>query len=165
MSYPLPEQQPYRPVVGQRPAAPLEGWPVEHTAVVPAMERHMQPTPERRIVGYERYAGGLVPVYETAAPVLPSPPRDLSPQPVIDPRAQLVLAGGVGAGAAGAGLGWGVGQAAAGIAALGGSSALLVIAALLLLAKLGRRGHGGDTYNYEITNNNRLWGHSSTRTK
>ena len=53
------------------------------------------PVGERRIVGYERYASGLVPVYEQQAPVQPAPPRDLTPRPVIDPVAQRLAAGGV----------------------------------------------------------------------
>lgn len=91
-------------------------------------------------------------------------PRDLTPQPLIDPLAQRMVGGGLGAGAAGAGLGWGFGQAAAGIAAFGGSSALLVLALLLLASKLGRGGsyREGDTY-IDVTNINRWWGKSSTQ--
>jgi hypothetical protein len=94
----------------------------------------------------------------------PMPARDLTPQPLIDPRAQLVLAGGVGAGTAGAGIGWGVGQAFAGIAAFGGISSLAVIAALLLLARLGG---GRTTVNNTTTvhNTNRWLGRSTTNTR
>lgn len=91
----------------------------------------------------------------------PAPARDLTPAPLIDPRAQLVLAGGVGAGAAGAGVGWGIGQAVTGIAALSGSSAVL-IALLLLIVARPRKG-GGDTIH--VTNHNRWWGKSSSPIK
>ena len=94
--------------------------------------------------------------YET----MPVPPqRDLSPVPLIDPRAQLVFAGGVGAGVAGAGIGWGLGQAFAGIAAAGGTGAVVVGLALWLLIKLtgAGGGGGGDTHVYNethVTNHN-----------
>ena len=73
--------------------------------------------------------------------VQPTAPRDLSPQPVLDPRAQRLLAGGVGVGAAGAGVGFGLGQLAAGLAMMGTSGAAIL--AVLLLAASGVRGRGG----------------------
>lgn len=80
-----------------------------------------------------------VPVRRSALqPVAATPPRDLTPQPVLDPLAQRLAGAGIGAGAAGAGIGWGVGQAAAGIAAVGGSSAVVVMLALWLLARASR---------------------------
>ncbi|GGO55396.1 hypothetical protein GCM10012287_46570 [Streptomyces daqingensis] len=89
------------------------------------------PAVERRIVGYEHYAGGLVPVYEQHAPTLPTPPRDLTPQPLFDPRAQRYLAAGVGTGAAAAGIGWGIGQALTGLTTGAG---IWILAALIALA-------------------------------
>lgn len=68
----------------------------------------------------------------------PAAPRDLSPQPLLDPLAQRMAGAGIGAGAAGAGIGWGVGQAAAGIATVGGTTAVVVMLALWLLARAGR---------------------------
>jgi hypothetical protein len=108
-----------------------------------------------------------MPKDQVPPPVQPTPPRDLTPVPLIDPRAQIVAAGGIGAGAAGAGIGWGVGQAAAGIAAIGGSSALIVAAALYAAVKLAGSGYGGTSttrIHNETTvhNNNRWWGHSTT---
>jgi hypothetical protein len=65
-------------------------------------------------------------------------PRDLAPQPVVDPIAQRIVAGGVAVGAAGAGIGWGLGQALAGIAAIsGGGTVLGMLAGLLLARALG----------------------------
>lgn len=84
--------------------------------------------------------GHMVPMRKSQAPVpmQPTPPRDLTPQPLIDPLAQRMAGGGIGAGAAGAGIGWGIGQAAAGIAAIGGTTALVAMLALFLLARAGR---------------------------
>jgi hypothetical protein len=123
----------------------------------------LEPIEGRRVVGYERYGGDLlVPVYE-ALPVTAQPValRDLTPAPLIDPVAQRVLAGGIGAGATGAGVGWGVGQAFAGIAAFGGVTSLAVIAALLLVARLG--GSRTQIHNEtHVTNTNRWFGKSNT---
>lgn len=154
----LPERQ-HPPVV-----LPFETHPTVGLEPEVYRPQPIQSVPGRRIVGYERYANGLVPVYEMVAPVERTPPRDLAPQPLIDPRAQLVLAGGVAAGSAGAGIGWGVGQAAVGIATLGGSTALLVALLLLAVAKLpaGRTARGGTTVN--VTNHNRWFGRSTTST-
>ncbi len=65
-------------------------------------------------------------------------PRDLTPQPLFDPLAQRMAGAGIGAGAAGAGVGWGIGQAATGIAAISGTTAVVVMLALWLLARAGR---------------------------
>ncbi|WP_052398001.1 hypothetical protein [Streptomyces sp. NRRL F-5123] len=115
---------------------------------------------------------GYVGVPKTSLPdgylhpyVMPAPqPRDLTPVPLIDPRAQMVAASGISAGAAGAGIGWGIGQAAAGISAMSGGSALAVILAGLLLTKLSGRNSGGTRVHNEthITNNNRWFGKSTT---
>lgn len=71
-------------------------------------------------------------------PATPTPPRDLTPQPLFDPIAQRMAGAGIGAGTAGAGVGWGIGQAAAGIATIGGATAVVVMLALWLLARGGR---------------------------
>ena len=67
-------------------------------------------------------------------------PRNLAPQPLIDPLAARMAGAGIGVGAAGAGVGWGIGQAAAGIAAMGGVAAVVAMLALWLLARAGGRG-------------------------
>jgi hypothetical protein len=79
--------------------------------------------------------GEMVPMRRSQLPDAPPrpAPRDLTPQPVLDPLAQRMLAGGVGVGAAGAGVGFGLNQLAAGIALMG-SSGLAILAALLLAA-------------------------------
>lgn len=68
-------------------------------------------------------------------PVIPAAPRDLTPQPLLDPTAQRLLGGGIGIGAAGAGLGFGFGQLAAGLALMG-TSGLAILVGLLLAARV-----------------------------
>lgn len=102
-----------------------------------------------------------VPVRRSALqPVAATPPRDLTPQPVLDPLAQRLAGAGIGAGAAGAGLGWGVGQAAAGIATIGGSSAVVVMLALWLLARASRP---QVQVRQEVHNHARWFGRTTTR--
>jgi hypothetical protein len=105
--------------------------------------------------------GEMVPMRKSQAPaaVQPMPPRDLTPQPLFDPLAQRMLGGGIGAGAAGAGVGWGIGQAAAGIATIGGTTAVLAMLALWLLAKAGR---STVHVRQEVHNHNRGFGRSTT---
>ncbi|MCD9146063.1 hypothetical protein [Streptomyces albireticuli] len=120
------------------------------------------PGPDGNFVGVPR---DMLPAGYLHSPVMPAPPqRDLTPQPLIDPRAQLVLAVGIAAGTAGAGLGWGIGQAAAGIAAVSGSSGLIAALALLLLVKATGRGGSTVQVHHETTviNTNRWFGKSTT---
>lgn len=129
---------------------------------------------ERAQIVFVPHGGGYIGVPKDSLPagylhtqVMPAAqPRDLAPVPLLDPRAQMVAATGVGAGVAGAGIGWGIGQAAAGIGALSGGSALAVILAGLLLAKLTGRSAGSTHIHNEthITNNtsNRWFGKSTT---
>jgi hypothetical protein len=93
------------------------------------------------------------------APVVHQP-RDLTPQPLIDPRAQLVAAGGVLA----AGTGWGIGQALSALAGIGSGALMwlaIAIVALKVAPALGR-GSVTTTNNVTVTNNNRLLGRSHT---
>ncbi|MFD9394196.1 hypothetical protein ACFWBB_26690 [Streptomyces sp. NPDC060000] len=95
-------------------------------------------------------------------PTAPSPARDLSPQPLLDPLAQRMLAGGVGGGV----LGWGAGDFLAGAsklvsAAASGGSAVAAMALLLLAWKMSPSSRPGKTVN--ITNKNSWGGRSSTR--
>lgn len=121
----LPEQyQRYAPS-GQRPTYPA--------AVELSAERAVVYVPSAENPSV------MVPVFKEYVQPMPVPqPRDLSPQPVLDPLAQRMVGGGIGAGAAGAGVGWGIGQAAAGIATIGGTTAAVVALALWLLARAGR---------------------------
>ncbi|MEV4046687.1 hypothetical protein [Streptomyces sp. NPDC049744] len=115
--------------------------------------------------------GRMMPVSRSQADALmaavpATAPRDLSPQPLLDSRAQLVLAGGLGTGAAAAGLGWGMGQFLAPLAAVTTSGAVWVLALLLLAGAGGRRAmRGGDTY---VTHNHthaKWWGKACATTK
>ncbi|MDX3520730.1 hypothetical protein PV725_22715 [Streptomyces scabiei] len=105
--------------------------------------------------------GEMVPVRKSQAPapVPPVPVRDLAPQPLFDPLAQRILAGGLGVGAAGAGLGFGLGQLAAGIALMG-SSGLALLVGLLLAA--GMRGRSVTHVRQEVHNHARWFGKTHT---
>lgn len=117
----LPEQyQRYAEPAGQRPTYPAD--------VVLAGERPVAWVPSASDPSV------MVPVLkEYVQPMVAPAPRDLTPQPLLDPLAQRLLAGGIGAGTAGAGVGFGLNQLAAGIAMMG-TSGLAVLAALLLVA-------------------------------
>jgi hypothetical protein len=105
--------------------------------------------------------GEMVPMRKSQAPapVQAAAPRDLSPQPLFDPLAQRMVGAGFGAGAAGAGIGWGVGQAAAGIAAISGTTAVVVMLAFWLLARVGRP---SVEVRQTVHNHNRGFGRSTT---
>ncbi|MEV5440801.1 hypothetical protein AB0K80_33080 [Streptomyces sp. NPDC052682] len=105
--------------------------------------------------------GQMVPMRrsQAPAPVQPTPPRDLSPQPLFDPRAQRIAAGGILA----AGTGWGVGQALNALAGLG-AGALMWLAIAILACKLAPAAMSRTTVenHTHVTNNNRWFGRSNT---
>lgn len=156
---PLP--QPYETPLAPPLKAPLSG-PVELYG-----ERQ---TTEPVVYVPDAY-GRMVPVSRSQADALlaavpVTQPRDLSPQPLIDSRAQLVLAGGLGTGAAAAGVGWGMGQFLAPLAAVTTSGAVWVLALLLLAGAGGRRAvRGGDTYVTHNHNHAKWWGRAGATTK
>lgn len=101
---------------------------VTPTAIYPAHEAPLVPVEGRRIVGYERYAGGLVPVYEAPAPAVRT--ETVVMQRGIDKTAQQLVATGICA----AGVGLGIDLTGHGIGAiLGGSGGTWALVALLLL--------------------------------
>ncbi|MFI2620555.1 hypothetical protein [Streptomyces sp. NPDC018584] len=107
--------------------------------------------------------GRMVPVLRSQADALiatvpATAPRDLTPQPLLDARAQVIVAKGVATGAAAAGTGYGLGQVLAPLAALTGGGLVWVLL-LLLLAGGGSR--GGDTYTTHV--HTRWWGRASVR--
>jgi len=123
----LPEQyQKYAAPIGQRPVYPA------------AVELHGEVDPIVHVPDPYNPNASIAVRRSALQPVAPTPPRDLTPQPLIDPLAQRMAGAGIGAGAAGAGVGWGIGQAAAGIAAISTSTAAVVMLALWLLARAGR---------------------------
>ncbi|MCX4682645.1 hypothetical protein OG413_46730 [Streptomyces sp. NBC_01433] len=109
--------------------------------------------------------GRMIPMRRSAAPgpMQPMPPRDLSPQPLLDPRAQMIAAGGVLA----AGTGWGIGQALAPLAGVGAGGLMWIALAVVgwKLAPSLTRG-GGTVERHEhhthVTNTNRGFGRSTT---
>lgn len=107
------------------------------------------------IVWVEDAYGQSVPMRRSQVPTVVRPEsRDLAPQPLLDPLAQRLLAGGLGVGAAGAGLGFGLGQLAAGIALMG-SSGLALLVGLLLAASM--RGSGQVTHVRQEVHNHAKW--------
>jgi hypothetical protein len=162
VSYPL-EPRPYIPAapLAQPYEAPLSG----------PVELYGERTSSEPVVYVPDAYGRMVPVLRSQADALlaavpATQPRDLAPQPLIDSRAQLVLAGGVGTGVAAAGVGYGLGQILAPLAAITSSGLLWAVCLAAVLAGTGRRAvHGGDTY---VTNNHinaRWWGKASSTTR
>ncbi|WP_405524618.1 hypothetical protein OG426_16155 [Streptomyces canus] len=102
--------------------------------------------------------GGMVPVRKSQAPapLQLQPPRDLSPQPLLDQTAQRLLGGGIGSGVAL----WGGGQFLAGagqfVSGLSGAGALL-----FFLALAGGRallmGGGARVHNEQHTHVHQKW--------
>lgn len=164
MTMPTPYRPTEHPLAAQQ--SPVEG------QIVPADSGPM--------VWAAQPGGGWVVTPRSAIPAHllppePTPPRDLSPQPIIDPRAQVLAAGGVGVGVAG----WGLGQLLTAMAGMG-AAAVGALALLILAVRMpGRRGADaggqqqaqqtsprGDVYNITnhttVTNTNRWGGRSTT---
>lgn len=105
----------------------------------------------------------MVPVRREHLPTAPAPaapPRDLTPQPVLDPRAQVMAAGGLLA----AGTGYGIAQIVNALAGLG-SGVLLGLALALVAAKTTRPGpvtHVRNETRVEVTNHARWFGRNTT---
>lgn len=148
MYSPLPEPyQRYAHPTGQRPIQPAE---IELYGETDPIIHIADPYDPSRSVAVRRSA--LQPTQATQ-------PRDLTPQPLLDPIAQRMIGGGVGIGAAGAGLGWGASQILAG-AALMGTSGLLLLLGLLLAA--GMRGRESIHVHQEVHNHARWFGRNTT---
>jgi hypothetical protein len=154
--------EPYRP---QYPSQPAQAYPVNpYTPVYAPIPVAADHDP---VVYVPNAYGELVPMLRSQTPtaVQPAPVRDLSPRPVIDPRAQVLAAGGIAA----AGVGWGASELLTAIAGIGtGMVAALAVALLALrLAPAALRTSGrGDTYisntTTNVTNTNRWLGKSAT---
>lgn len=120
----LPEQyQQYAAHLGQRPVYPA------------AVELHGERQAVTWVPSGENPNLMVCVPKEFVQPMQPMPPRDLAPQPLIDPLAQRMVGGGV----LGAGVGWGAAQVFSAIA--GAGTGLLAFALLLLAARMvgGRR--------------------------
>ncbi|MFH8410740.1 hypothetical protein ACH4FX_39105 [Streptomyces sp. NPDC018019] len=142
---PLPDPQ------HQHGGQQLPGWPAEAPLRGP-VELYGERDP---VVWVPDAYGQMVPMRrsQAPAPVQPTPPRDLSPQPLFDPVAQRLLGGGIGGGILAAGVGWGVGQVVDAAVGLG-SGFLAWLAIVLVIAKLPGGRRGGDTYNVTTTVHN-----------
>lgn len=146
----LPDPYQQHPVV--HPAAV---WPAQQTAPMELYTEH------HGVVWVPDAYGRLVPMPKSMAPapVQRTPPRDLTPQPLIDPRAQVIAAGGVFA----AGAGWGIGQALSALAGIG-TGALMWLAIAIVAAKMapavGRTTTITNTTT--VSNENRWFGKSAT---
>jgi len=148
--------QPYRPY--ETGATPPYRLPLQAPVTGP-VELHDERDP---IVWVPDAYGQMVPMRRSAAPapMQPTPPRDLTPQPLIHPRAQLVAAGGVLA----AGTGWGIGQALAPLAGLG-AGGLMWLAIAIVGWKVAPALMSGRTkveHHTHVTHHNRLFGRSHT---
>ena len=157
---PEPYQQPYAEQAGQ----PIPGWPT--VPVTGPVELYG----ERPAIVYVPDAyGQMVPMLkaQAPAPMQPIPPRDLTPLPLLDPKAQRIAAYGVVVG----GAGWGGGQLLLGagqlVSALAGAGAMLGWLALAIVASRvapALLGAGRTTVHNttHVTNENRWLGRSST---
>ncbi|MFJ2477752.1 hypothetical protein ACIOWI_33065 [Streptomyces sp. NPDC087659] len=162
MSYSLESCPSSRPpaAVAEPSSAPLSG----------PVELYAERTEAEPVVYVPDAYGRMVPVRRSQADALIAAipatlPRDLTPRPLIDSRAQIVLAGGLGTGAAAAGVGYGLGQILAPLAAVATSGTLWVLALAAVLASAVRRTPTRTTY---VTNNHihaRWWGraHAANR--
>lgn len=166
MSFPL-EPRPYTP------AAPL-AQPYEALQQAPLsgpVELYGERASSEPVVYVPDAYGRMVPVLRSQADALiaavpATQPRDLTPQPLIDSRAQLVIASGIGTGAAAAGVGYGLGQILAPLAAITSSGLLWAVCLAAVIAGTGRRAvRGGDTYVTHNHNHARWWGKATSTTK
>lgn len=148
--------QPYRPYEVE--ATPIYRLPVQAPLAGP-VELYGEADP---VVWVPDAYGQMVPMRRSAAPAAmqPMPPRDLTPQPLLDPRAQCIAAGGVFA----AGAGWGVGQVVSAVAGLG-TGALMWLAIAIVACKVAPAAMSRTTIQNttHVTNTNRgFFGRSTT---
>ena len=163
----LNAQDPFAP--GMPDGPPLHSALSTHLEQLPPTygEPVLNPFGEREPVVYVLDAyGRSVPMLKSQLPTpQPTPSRDLTPQPLIDHKAQRLAAGGMLA----AGAGWGVGEALNAAAGLGTGS-LIAIAALATIWKvgpaMGRKTTNNitNTTTVNATNTSRWFGKSTTST-
>lgn len=155
---PLPAPQHHRtaPAGQQLPGAPLAGWP--QVAPYPAqapVELYGDRDPVVHVA--DAYGNPVAMRRSQLHPVQPTPPRDLTPQPFIDPIAQRLA----GAGVCGAGVGWGLSLVISSMQASAGGLLLGMLIGLLLLR--GQHPGGNTTYvtNKTVNASNRWFGRST----
>jgi hypothetical protein len=112
---------------------------------------------------YDPNRSVAIPAQYAQAPAVYQP-RDLTPQPLLDPVAQRMLGAGVGGGALAAGVGWGASEAVGAIAGIGTGTMLwlacFVVAVRTLPGLVARRPRiHNETH---VHHENRWLGHSTT---
>lgn len=144
----LPERyQPYATPAGQTTDHNL---PAPYTASGP-VELYGERQPVVYVPSAE-HPGVMVPVLKQyVQPMQVMQPRDLTPQPLLDPIAQRMIGAGVGGGTFAAGVGYGVGQILGSLAGLS-SGAVFWLAVLYLATKLPAAGRAtrGQTINNHV---------------
>ncbi|MFF7366032.1 hypothetical protein [Streptomyces sp. NPDC008125] len=162
MSYPLEPRPTAYPA--PRPASPTAPATVPVTGLVQLHDEHRE-----AVVWVPDAYGRMVPVSRSQADAMlalvpATSPRDLAPQPLLDPRAQTIVAAGLGTGAAAAGVGYGLGQVLAPLAAVASGTGLWALALLAVVGATARR-TTGTTY---VTHNHtdaRWFGRAATTTR
>ncbi|MFI7274204.1 hypothetical protein [Streptomyces sp. NPDC049879] len=156
---PQPYESPYDPFAADL-YDPYDGIAQEHP-LLPVVPATVETAAERRVAWVPDAYGRMVPMPRNLVPAMPTstPARDLTPAPLIDPRAQILIGGGLGAGAAG----WGIGQMLSALAGVSGGL-LLGVALLLIAAKLPRRTGQGDTHITHVTSHGLFSRANSTTT-
>ncbi|MEV1011684.1 hypothetical protein [Streptomyces sp. NPDC049881] len=151
--------QPYDPFAADL-YTPYDSITQEHTPL-PVIPAAVETAADRRVAWVPDAYGRMVPMQRDLVPAMPerTEPRDLSPAPLIDPRAQILIGGGLGAGAAG----WGIGQMLTALAGVSGGL-LLGVALLLIAATLPRRTGQGDTHITHVTSHGLFSRANSTTT-
>lgn len=155
--------EPYRP---QYPSQPAQTYPVN--PYTPVYAPIPIPVDHDPVVYVPNAYGELTPMLKSQIPaaVQPAPVRDLAPQQLIDPRAQVLAAGGIAA----AGIGWGASELITAIAGIGtgmlAALAVAIVALRIAPAALRSSGGRGDTYvtntTTNVQNTNRWLGKSTT---
>ncbi|MFE7347562.1 hypothetical protein [Streptomyces griseus] len=159
------EHLPTTPVQG------LPGWPtIPDAPLTGAVQLHGEQT--GTVVYVPGPEGRMVAVLREHLPAAPAvyQPRDLTPQPLLDPRAQRIAAGGLLAG----GIGYGGGQLLLGVgqvvSALAGVGTVAMWAAVAVVASrlAPALGGGRATVHHHTTNvttTTRWWGRTTTHVR
>lgn len=150
----------------------LPGWPtIPDAPLAGVVQLHGEQPAVVYVPGPE---GRMVAVLREHLPAAPAvyQPRDLTPAPLLDPRAQRIAAGGLLAGGAGWGAGQlliGAGQVVSALAGVGSVvmwAAVAVVASRLAPALLGT-GRTATVHHHHttVTNSARWWGSSTTHVR
>jgi hypothetical protein len=133
---------------------------VAHGQVVPADQRQPMVWVPAGTNNFVAVPKANLPASYLHTNVIPAAQPLPAPGPLINPRAQILAAGGITA----AGVGWGIGQILSSLAGLSGGALLGLAVLLITLRTAASRKSSGDTYNITntTTNNNRWFGKSTS---